>query len=136
MQTTDSLMLAVAQGCSAYTFAGTSELFDPSYVDAASDELRITLDSQCVDAAQAIAGNDRNGEALGEYDGRGPDIGAFERNGPGLEIAAGVDRAARRECTEPREASARRFSRRGARTLPMSGKCRQVSPDSRCRTSR
>jgi hypothetical protein len=43
-----------------------------------SDDLRIGLDSQCVDAAQIIVGNDRNGSLLDDYNGDGPDMGAYE----------------------------------------------------------
>ncbi len=66
-----------ASDCSGCTHGPATIPGDPMFVSASTRDLRLDPGSPLIDAGAALA-MDRNGAAPGDYDGAGPDIGAWE----------------------------------------------------------
>lgn len=64
--------------CNPCAVGANSVLLDPAFVDVAGDDYTLSAGSPAIDAGTDL-GVDRNGAAVGSFNGAAPDIGALER---------------------------------------------------------
>jgi len=67
----------VGSACTCGAIDGTNKTYDPRYVNATGDDMRLQPDSQLINAGTDL-GIDVNGPLPGNFNGSAPDIGAYE----------------------------------------------------------